>query len=550
MPAVPKLDPREEHFRIASETDSLSLFLRYLGPAPPVTALKIVLYIHGATFPSALSIAHRFDGYSWRDDLNAAGYHVWGLDFLGFGGSDRYPEMSESSEGTPALGRAEVASRQIEKAVDFILKRHGADRLSLIAHSWGSMPAGLFAGRNPEQIDRIVFFAPIAQRRNQLSPKKFPGWRLVSVEEQWNRFVEDVPQGSPAVLSKRHFEEWGPMYLDTDELSRTHSPEGVKTPTGPVQEIAEAHAGQLAYDPGLIKAPAAIIRGEWDHLVTDDDARWLFGALKNSPIKRDIKISHATHLMHLERNRYALYREAQQFLDGGDQPSIGLRGKCAADRTGTSTDSTSGDKEMKESTLTYDTDQTQISGYDYGKAGSAHSPLSLEELRQLEQSVGWSEEDAQVLQRHGELFKTHAEKMVDSWRAVIGAQPHLAKWFFGPDGKPDDEYKAKVKKRFIQWVVDACFRPHDQTWLNYQEEIGLRHTPEKKNLTDGRQTPPLVPLRYLIGFIPVVTIGARKFFADAGIAGSELRRLEDAWTRAVQLHITLWSRPYAKDGLW
>ena len=78
----------------------------------------------------------------------------------------------------------------------------------------------------------------------------------------------------------------------------------------------------------------------------------------------------------------------------------------------------------------------------------------------------------------------------------------------------------------------------------------MRHTPEKKNQTDGRQTPPLVPLRYLIGFVPVVTIGARKFFADAGIEGSELRRLEDAWARAVQLHITLWSRPYAKDGLW
>lgn len=205
---------------------------------------------------------------------------------------------------------------------------------------------------------------------------------------------------------------------------------------------------------------------------------------------------------------------------------------------------------MKETTPVRDTGTVQVAGYDFGKAESACSPVSLEELHQLEQSVGWTEEDALVLQRHGEVFKTRAEEMVDSWRAVIGAQPHLAKWFFGPDGKPDDEYKAKVKRRFVQWVVDACFRPHDQAWLNYQEEIGLRHTPEKKNQTDGSRTPPLVPLRYLIGFIPVVTIGTRKFFSEAGIAGAELRRLEDAWTKAVQLHITLWSRPYAKEGLW
>jgi hypothetical protein len=140
--------------------------------------------------------------------------------------------------------------------------------------------------------------------------------------------------------------------------------------------------------------------------------------------------------------------------------------------------------------------------------------------------------------------------MVDSWRAVIAAQPHLAKWFLDPEGKPDEEYKAKVKQRFVQWVLDACFRPHDQEWLDYQEEIGLRHTPEKKNLTDGGHTPPLVPLRYLIAFASVIAIETRKFFTEAQVQGEELQRLEDAWARTLQLHITLWSRPYTREGLW
>jgi len=34
-------------------------------------------------------------------------------------------------------------------------------------------------------------------------------------------------------------------------------------------------------------------------------------------VKRDVKIGRATHLMHLEENRYALYHEAQTFLDEG-----------------------------------------------------------------------------------------------------------------------------------------------------------------------------------------------------------------------------------------
>src|SRR5206468_2136363 len=93
-----------------------------------------------------------------------------------------------------------------------------------------------------------------------------------------------------------------------------------------------------------------------------------------------------------------------------------------------------GDSLMSESTLLHDTEPASIPGYDYARPGVAHTPVSLEELRQLEAAVGWSEEDAQVLQRNGQIFKEDAEKMVDAWRAVIGAQPHLAKWFFGPEG--------------------------------------------------------------------------------------------------------------------
>ena len=191
-----------------------------------------------------------------------------------------------------------------------------------------------------------------------------------------------------------------------------------------------------------------------------------------------------------------------------------------------------------------------IPGYAYGQPESAHSPVSLDQLRQLETAAGWTDEDAEVLQTHGHIFQDRAEEMVDAWRAIIAAQPHLAQWFFGPDGKPDDEYKAKVKKRFVQWVKDTSFRPHDQTWLDYQEEIALRHTPAKKNRTDEAATPAVVPLRYLIAFVATMTAATRTFFVDAGVQGMDLRRLEDAWAKALQLTIALWSRPYTKEGLW
>lgn len=64
------------------------------------------------------------------------------------------------------------------------------------------------------------------------------------------------------------------------------------------------------------------------------------------------------------------------------------------------------------------------------------------------------------------------------------------------------------------------------------------------------QSAQLVPLRFLIAFVTIVTVTSRKFFVDAAVQGEELQKLQDAWAKAVQLHITLWSRPYAKEGLW
>ena len=59
-------------------------------------------------------------------------------------------------------------------------------------------------------------------------------------------------------------------------------------------------------------------RGEWDALVTDADARWLWDALAHAPAKRDVKIGRGTHLMHLEAARPALWRESVAFLLGDD----------------------------------------------------------------------------------------------------------------------------------------------------------------------------------------------------------------------------------------
>src|SRR5215467_10800250 len=80
----------------------------------PADRKRPVLYVHGATFPSSCSIMFKFEGWSWADALNDDGFSAWGLDFAGFGGSERYPEMAMRPKGEP-LCRTPDAARQVER---------------------------------------------------------------------------------------------------------------------------------------------------------------------------------------------------------------------------------------------------------------------------------------------------------------------------------------------------------------------------------------------------------------------------------------------------
>ncbi len=281
-----------------------------------------VLYVHGFTFPSAMSVFWKLDGRSWADAMNDAGFSVWGLDFAGLGKSQRYPEMeAETPPKAAPLGAAADAAGQLLRAVEYILAQTGAERISLVAHSRGAIVAGLFATQHPALVDRLVFAGPVAERRSASLPYGMPAtaeglapWRVVTIQNQYDRFVEDVPPGHPPVLDDRHFEAWAAAYLDTDPSSKTRTPPSVKVPNGATADIIEAWTGKLAYDPARIVCPLCVIRGEWDKFSSDADATWLINAAVNAPAKRYEIVAKGTHLLLFEQGRTEMYRLANAFL--------------------------------------------------------------------------------------------------------------------------------------------------------------------------------------------------------------------------------------------
>ena len=273
-----------------------------------------VLYVHGATFPGELSVGFKLGETSWADDLNRACFNVWSLDFAGYGFSGRY----DLSSRTGPVGGTEEAQKQIARAVDFLLDKEGTTRVSIIAHSWGTLPAGAYTASHPEKIDKLILFGPIAQRNMAIPDRGLPPTQLITVKEQHDRFVSDTPKDHPAVINNTHFAAWGHAFLASDPQSARHTPPAVSVPTGPVVDIGAAWNGHFPYDLADIAVPTLIVRGEWDSLSTDADAAWLMNSLTGTPKKRDVKISRGGHLMHLESARIRLYEVVRDFLQESD----------------------------------------------------------------------------------------------------------------------------------------------------------------------------------------------------------------------------------------
>lgn len=188
----------------------------------------------------------------------------------------------------------------------------------------------------------------------------------------------------------------------------------------------------------------------------------------------------------------------------------------------------------------------QISGYTYGAAGV--SPVSLQELEGLKASVGWTDEDERYRHMAGEVLADQTRPLVDYWRReIIGKIPNLMRHSRTPGGEPIPEYQAKSGLRFEQWVLDTCFRPYDQEWLNYQHEIALRHTSLKKNLTDGVDSTAWVPLRDIIAFVVVMNETIKPYLSAKGHAVEDVEKMHGAWTRSLQLQIALWTQPYSNS---
>ena len=190
-----------------------------------------------------------------------------------------------------------------------------------------------------------------------------------------------------------------------------------------------------------------------------------------------------------------------------------------------------------------------IPGYTHGQASLAKAPYTLQDLASLQKTLLFTDDDVRALRQSKAILADQTEAILDVWYGFVASTPELVVYFSNArTGQPDGAYLGAVRKRFARWILDTADAQYDQAWLDYQYEIGRRHTAPKKNTTDRADSVPLVHFRYLPALTIPITTTLKPFLAKKGASAAEVERMHAAWVKAVLLQSILWSHPYVRDG--
>src|SRR5437867_4710520 len=308
-----------EEFMVPAADPGISLYVRNKHPqgVSKFAAEKILLYVHGATYPSETAFDLKLNGLSWMDYIARHGYDVYLVDLRGYGKSTRPPEMDKPAADNEPIVRTETAVKDVGAAVDFILKRRGVSKINLLGWSWGTSIMGWYTAQNNDKVNKLVLYAPQWIRTTPSliqAGSKLGAYRTVSRDAAKARWLTGVPEEKKAdLIPPGWFEAWADATFATDPVGAASTPPVLRAPNGVVADGREFWSvGKPLYDPADICVPTFLAHAEWDADLPNYMLYAYFEKLVNTPYKRYVQIGEGTHTVLMERKRARLFQASQQ----------------------------------------------------------------------------------------------------------------------------------------------------------------------------------------------------------------------------------------------
>jgi pimeloyl-ACP methyl ester carboxylesterase len=314
-----------ESYRIPSGDAGIELYVRNKHPAgvEHFPAEKILLYVHGATYPSETAFDLPLGGHSMMEMIAERGWDVWLVDIRGYGGSTRPPEMDQPADANKPFADTPTAARDVGAAVDHILRKRGVAKINLIGWSWGTAIMGMYTAEHNDKVNRLVLYAPLwLVKGTPLIGGDGPlgAYRTVTREAAKERWFKGVAEDKKAdLIPAGWFDQWADATWATDPVGAKQNPPVLRAPNGVLQDRRTYWTqDKPQYDPAAITVPTLLIHAEWDADLPSYQAQAYFARLTNVPYKRFVELGEGTHTIMMEKNRMQFFHEVMAFLEETD----------------------------------------------------------------------------------------------------------------------------------------------------------------------------------------------------------------------------------------
>ena len=319
---------------IDSVDPGVKLFVREKrAEGKKATEDNVVLFVHGATFPSTPDFDLEYQDYSWADWMVRHGYVVYLFDKRNYGFSSREKAMDEPAAANRPLSRSYLVIRDIGAVVDHIRAREHVQRVTLIGWSWGAMTAGYYASLHSEKIRKLVLYAPLYENalhtnlgagsglQNKRAPAEFNSamgaYRLGSAEANNKRWDGEIPAADKTEYREQGVQDaFNAAALATDPTSSSRTPPSLRAPNGVLEDSFYQATGRRLWNAASISVPTLVIAGEDDTWSFRHDRDGLMRDLVNAPEKKHVTLPHATHFVLFEKQRFKFFEEIDGFLHG------------------------------------------------------------------------------------------------------------------------------------------------------------------------------------------------------------------------------------------
>ena len=247
-----------------------------------------ILLMHGVTYSS-----HEFDmnykDYSLVRRLAREGYRVWRLDIMGYG------QSADVEDGF--MPDSDYAAENIAAAVGRILYETGEKQIDLLGWSWGTVTAGRFAVRHPEQIKRLVLYAPILCGLGQEKISE------PFHHNTWEHAAEDFQKTADGALD---YEMIDPIVVEM-YCSGCWRYDGEFSPNGGRRDLCVDRSVMLI-DLPRVRVPTLVICGDRDPYVNCGLVKCCMGSL---PAGSFLKIIEGgSHVVFVEKPFYHVFQDS------------------------------------------------------------------------------------------------------------------------------------------------------------------------------------------------------------------------------------------------